>query len=53
VTFRLFEFQVGKPATIEQVTPVTEFLAQDYTIIGYKLQLLEGGTGHEVQGSYK
>jgi hypothetical protein len=53
VTFQVFQFEVGKPETIEQITPVTEFLAQDYTIIGYKLLLLKAGTGHEVQWSYK
>jgi hypothetical protein len=53
VTFRVFEFQVGKPETIEQITPVTEFLAKDYTVIGYKLLLLKANTGHEVEWSYK
>ena len=53
VSFRVFQFEVGKPETIEQITPVTEFLAQDYTVIGYKLLLLKASTGHEVQWSYK
>jgi len=51
--FRVFQYQVGKPDTIEQINPVTEFLARDHTIIGYKLLLLKGGTGHEVQWFYK
>jgi predicted acylesterase/phospholipase RssA len=53
VTFRLYQIEVGKPDTIEQITPVTEFLAKDYSIIGYKLLLLKAHTGHEVQWSYK
>jgi hypothetical protein len=53
VSFRVFQFEVGKPETIEQITPVTEFLAHDYTVIGYKLLLLKASTGHEVQWSYR
>jgi predicted acylesterase/phospholipase RssA len=53
VTFKVFQFEVGKPETIEQVTPVSEFLAQDYTVIGYKLLMLKAGISHEVQWSYK
>jgi hypothetical protein len=53
VTFRLYQIEVGKPDTIEQITPVTEFLAKDNSIIGYKLLLLKAHTGHEVQWSYK
>jgi hypothetical protein len=49
----VFQFEVGKPETIEQITPVTEFLAHDYSVIGYKLLLLKGHTGHEVQWTYK
>src|SRR5262249_8822445 len=45
VSFRVFQFEIGKPETIEQITPVTEFLAQNYTVIGYKLLLLKGNTG--------
>jgi hypothetical protein len=51
--FRVFQYLVGKPGTIEQINPVTEFLARDHTIIGYKLLLLKDGTGHEVVWSYK
>jgi hypothetical protein len=53
VSFRVFQLEVGKPETIEQITPVTEFLARDYTVIGYKLLLLKASTGHQVQWSYK
>jgi hypothetical protein len=53
VSFRVFQFEVGKPETFEQVTPVTEFLARDYTVIGYKLLQFKASTGHEVQWSYK
>jgi predicted acylesterase/phospholipase RssA len=52
-TFRVFQYEADKPETIEQITPVTEFLAHDYSIIGYKLLLLKAHTGHEVQWSYK
>jgi hypothetical protein len=52
-SFRVFQYDVDKPERIEQITPVTEFLARDHTLIGYKLLLLKAGTGHEVQWSSK
>ena len=52
-TFRLFQYEVDRPERIEQITPVTEYLAQDHTVIGYKLLLLKARIGHEVQWSYR
>jgi len=46
--------QVGTQTTAAAVRGSrAEFLAHDYTIIGYKLLLLKGHTGHEVQWTYK
>jgi predicted acylesterase/phospholipase RssA len=51
--FRVFQYEVDRPERAEQITPVTEYLARDHTVIGYKLLLLKAGTGHEVQWSYR
>ena len=51
--FRIYEFPDDQPDKAEVIHPVTEYLANDYTILAYKLLLVKGGHGHEVQWRYR
>jgi hypothetical protein len=49
----LIRYEAGKPEAVEAVQPVTEYLAQDYTILAFKLLALKPGFTYEVRWTYK
>jgi hypothetical protein len=51
--FRIFRYKTGKPESVEPVKVVTEYLADDYTILAYKLMSTEAGYTYEVVWYYK
>jgi predicted acylesterase/phospholipase RssA len=51
--FRISRHQPGKPETAENFRPVTEYLADDFTIIAFKLVGLEAGWEYDVSWIYK
>jgi hypothetical protein len=51
--FRIVRYQTGKPETMEAVPVVTEYLADDYTILAYKLLCTKAGYTYEVIWHYK
>jgi predicted acylesterase/phospholipase RssA len=52
-SYRIVRYKTGKPETIEPVKLVTEYLADDYTILAYKLLSVDAGYTHEVTWYYK
>jgi predicted acylesterase/phospholipase RssA len=51
--FRVSRYQTGKPEKVEPVKVVTEYLAEDYTILAFKLQSLKAGYTYAVSWYYK
>ncbi len=51
--FRILRYETGKPSKVEAVPLVTEYLADDYTIIAYKLMSVKAGYTYEVTWYYK
>lgn len=51
--FRIVRYQTGKPDTVEVVKIVTEYLAEDSTILAYKLLSVPAGYTYEVTWYYK
>ena len=51
--FRIIRFKTGKPDTVEPVRIVTEYLADDYTILAYKLLSVDAGYTYELTWYYK
>jgi predicted acylesterase/phospholipase RssA len=52
-SFRVIRWQRGKPEKIEPVKIVNEYLANDSTILAFKLLSVKGGYTHEVTWFYK
>jgi hypothetical protein len=52
-SFRTIRYPIGKPEKAEDVKVVTEYLAQDYTILAYKLLSVKAGYTYEVTWYYK
>ena len=52
-TFQLIRYQTGKPEVTENVKIVTEYLADDYTILAFKLLSLEAGYTYEITWFYQ
>jgi predicted acylesterase/phospholipase RssA len=52
-SFHISRYQTGKPETSEAFRPVTEYLADDYTIIAFKLVSLDAGWTYQVRWIYK
>jgi predicted acylesterase/phospholipase RssA len=52
-SFHLIRYETGKPETAENVKLVTEYLANDYTILAFKLLALKGGYTYELTWSYR
>jgi predicted acylesterase/phospholipase RssA len=52
-SFRILGWETGKPETVKPVKVVTEFLADDSTILAYKLLSVKPGYTHEVTWYYK
>jgi hypothetical protein len=51
--FRIVRYKPDTPAQVEPVKIVTEYLAEDYTILAYKLLSVEAGYTYEVTWFYK
>ena len=51
--FRIVRFKTATPDKVEGVKIVTEYLAEDYTILAFKLLSVEGGYTYEVTWYYK
>jgi hypothetical protein len=51
--FRIVRYKTAAPDKVESVKIVTEFLADDYTILAFKLLSVDGGYTYEVTWYYK
>jgi hypothetical protein len=51
--FRILRYPTGKPEKAEPVKVVSEYLADDYTILAYKLLSAKAGDTYEVRWYYK
>jgi hypothetical protein len=52
-TFQLIRYETGKPEVTENVKVVTEYLANDYTILAFKLLSLKAGYTYEITWFYQ
>jgi hypothetical protein len=52
-SFRIIRYKTGKPEEVEAVKVVTEYLAEDFTILAFKLLSLKPGYTYEVSWSYQ
>jgi len=52
-SFEILRYEVGKPATAEIVKGYTEYLADDSSIIAYKMASVKAGYTFEVTWFYK
>ena len=52
-SFRLIRYETGKPAAAENVKLVTEYLAEDSTILAFKLLSLKAGYTYELTWYYR
>jgi predicted acylesterase/phospholipase RssA len=52
-SFRIVRYPTGKPEKVEAVKVVTEYLAQEFTIIAFKLLSLDAGYSYEVSWTYR
>jgi predicted acylesterase/phospholipase RssA len=51
--WRILRYPTGKPENVEVVKVVTEYLAEDYTVLAYKLLAAKAGYTYEVTWFYK
>jgi predicted acylesterase/phospholipase RssA len=52
-SFRIIRYATGKPEKVEAVKVVTEYLAEEFTIIAFKLLSLKSGYTYEVSWTYR
>ena len=52
-SFRIIRYETGKPENAEAVKVVTEYLAEEFTIIAFKLLSLKSGYTYEVSWTYR
>jgi hypothetical protein len=52
-SFRIIRYETGKPDKVEPVRVVTEYLADDFTILAFKLLDLKPGYIYEVSWNYR
>jgi predicted acylesterase/phospholipase RssA len=52
-SFHISRYKTDKPETSEAFRPVTEYLADDYSIIAFKLVSLDAGWTYQVRWIYK
>jgi len=52
-SFRVARYKTEEPDKLEPVRIVTEYLAEDYTILAYKLLSVKAGYTYEVTWYYK
>jgi predicted acylesterase/phospholipase RssA len=51
--YRLIRYEMGKPETSEEVKVVTRYLAEDYSILAFKLLALKPGYTYELTWYYR
>lgn len=51
--YRLIRYEMGKPETAEEVNVVTRYLAEDYSILAFKLLALKPGYTYELAWYYR
>jgi hypothetical protein len=51
--WRVVRYETGKPEKVESVKVVSEYLADDFTILAFKLLSLKPGYTYEVSWSYQ
>jgi hypothetical protein len=51
--FTVVRYKTGRPDTVEPVKFVTHYLAEDSSILAYKLLAVDGGYTYEVTWYYK
>jgi hypothetical protein len=51
--YRILRYETGKPEKVESVKIVTEYLADDYTILAFKLLSVKASYTYEVSWFYK
>jgi hypothetical protein len=52
-SFRVVRYKTENPDKVEPAKIVTEYLAEDYTILAYKLLSVDAGYTYEVTWYYK
>jgi hypothetical protein len=52
-SFRIIRHETGKREKAESVKVVTEYLADDFTILAFKLMSLKSGYTYEISWAYK
>ena len=52
-SWRILEYETGKPGTVEPLKVFTEYLAEDSSILAFKLLSVKGGVTHDVEWKYK
>jgi predicted acylesterase/phospholipase RssA len=52
-SYQLIRYPSGKPESAENVKVITEYLADDYTILAFKLLALKPGYTYEVSWAYR
>jgi hypothetical protein len=52
-SFKVIRYEMGKPETAENVKLVTEYLADDFTILAFKLLALKAGYIYEITWFYR
>jgi hypothetical protein len=51
--FHISRYEIGKPGTAETVKQATEYLADDFSILAFKLLALKSGYMYEVSWTYR
>ena len=52
-SFRIVRYETAKPEKVEAVKVVTEYLAENFTIIAFKLLSLKSEYSYEVSWNYR
>ena len=52
-SFRIVRYETGKPENVEAVKVVTEYLAEEYSILAFKLLSLKSGYTDVVSWTYR
>ena len=51
--FQLIRYETGKPETAEDVEVVTRYVADDFTILAFKMLALKAGYTYEITWFYR
>jgi hypothetical protein len=52
-TFQLIRYPIGKPEATENVQLITRYVAEDFTILAFKILSLKAGYTYEITWSYR